>query len=48
MLVFGFGVTSAVAMMIWRKLTRVKTRFELDQQLAATLDDAHWPEPARR
>lgn len=48
MLVFGFGLTSVAALMLWRKLTRVKTRFELDQQLAATLDDARWPEPVGR
>ncbi len=48
MLVFGFGLTSVAALMLWRKLTRVKTRFELDQQLAATLDDARWPDPVGR
>ncbi len=40
-------VAAFIMIAIWRRLAKAKTRFEQDQVLAATLDEAHWPDPKR-
>jgi len=33
---------------LWRRLSRVKTEFEQDEQVAMTLEEARWMDPSRR
>ncbi|MDI1290182.1 MAG: hypothetical protein PSX37_09590, partial [bacterium] len=48
MLATAASVSLGATLGIWKKLSRVKTQFEQDEQVAMTLDDARWGEPPAR
>lgn len=45
MLATAASVSLGATIGIWKKLSRVKSQFEQDEQVAMTLDDARWVEP---